>query len=266
MKVSIITPSYNHAHFIEKTINSVLSQSYSDIEYIVMDGNSTDSTREILKSYEDRLTWFSEDDAGQSDAINKGIRLATGEVVCFLNSDDTFEPEAISQVVAYFHSNKNCKWLYGKCRIIDLDDNEIRKPITFYKNLLSKNYSYRKLLMENFISQPATFWKKELHSELGYFDQDEHYVMDYEFWCRIGSKYDAGFVNSYLANFRMYDESKSGSLKNPQFDDELRVAKKYASDKFFIVLVHSINRYKIVFIYQGMSLIKKFINTLKKRI
>jgi glycosyltransferase involved in cell wall biosynthesis len=263
IKVSVITPTYNQAHFIVRTIESVLSQGYPNVEYIVMDGKSTDGTKEILETYDDRIIWFSEADSGQSDAINKGLRIATGEIVCFLNSDDTFEPDAIEKVVSYFQQNPNCQWLYGKCKIIDANDNEIRKPITIYKNLLMRNYSYKKLLMENFISQPATFWRMGLHNEFGYLNEEEHYVMDYEFWCRIGASHRAGYVNSYLANFRMYEQSKSGSLANPQFDDELRVAKKYANGSKTIISIHTINRVKIIYTYKLMSILKKTIKRQK---
>ena len=260
MKISVITPSFNQGHLIEKTIKSVVQQEHSDLEYIVMDGKSSDNTLEVLKKYEKQLTWVSEIDDGQSDAINKGIRKASGDIVCYLNSDDTFEPGALKEVARFFENNPEVMWAYGKCKIINLDDVEIRKPITIYKNLLLRRYSYKKLLAENFISQPSTFWRMQVHQELGYFDENEHYVMDYEFWCRLGSKFDAGVINSYLANFRMYSTSKSGSLKNPQFDDELRVAKIYAGDRKMIIMLHSINRLKIVYSYKIMNLIKNMIS------
>jgi glycosyltransferase involved in cell wall biosynthesis len=257
MKISIVTPSYNQAEFIERTIQSVLNQDYPEIEYIIMDGGSTDGSLEIIKKYSDKLIWKSEKDHGQSDAINKGLKLATGDIVAFLNSDDTYEPGALSKVAGYFQQNPNVKWAYGKCKIIDENNTEIRKPITFYKNLLLKNYSYKKLLSENFISQPATFWKKELHSEIGYINEDEHFCMDYEFWLRIGKKYPAGVINSYLANFRYYANSKSGSVNKKQFQDELRIAKKFGKNHNFSLALHKLNYFKITSIYYVLNLLKK---------
>src|SRR5438128_2672833 len=146
MRVSIVTPSYNQARFIERTIRSVLDQDHRDVEYIVVDGGSTDGTAGILERYSDRIVWTSERDRGQSDAINKGLHRATGEIVAFLNSDDTYEPGALSAVVAFFSANPEARWVYGKCRIIDENDVEIRRPITWYKNLLLRRYSYAKLL------------------------------------------------------------------------------------------------------------------------
>src|ERR1022692_1731698 len=203
MKLTIVTPTCNQAQFIERTIDSVLRQEYPDLGYIVMDGGSTDGTLEILERYSGRLIWTSEADEGQSDAINKGLRMATGEIVAFINSDDTYERDALATVARYFAAHPEVKWAYGKCRIVDADDREIRKPITWYKNLLLRRYSYRKLLAENFISQPATFWRRQVHDEIGYLNEDEHYVMDYEFWLRLGQSYPAGVINRYLASFRM---------------------------------------------------------------
>jgi glycosyltransferase involved in cell wall biosynthesis len=257
MRLTIVTPSYNQASFIERTIASILDQGYPDLEYIVMDGGSTDGTVEILERYGDRLTWVSEPDNGQSDAINKGLRKATGDVVAFLNSDDTYAPGALTKVARYFEANPEMQWVYGKCRIIDEHDREIRRPITLYKNLLLRSYSYRKLLAENFISQPATFWRRGLHEEVGYLNEDEHYVMDYEFWLRLGGRHPAGVIPDYLANFRMYDASKSGSLSNPQFQDELRVAKAFSQGDRLAILAHEFNCRKIVWTYRLMAMAKR---------
>ena len=257
MKISIITPSYNQAAFIERTILSVLNQNYPDLEYIVMDGGSTDGTIEILKKYSDKIIWKSEKDSGQSDALNKGLKIATGYIVAYLNSDDTYELGTLKKIAEFFQNNLGKKWVYGKCKIINENDKEIRKPITLYKNLLLKNYSYSKLLSENFISQPATFWKKELLNEIGYFNEEEHFCMDYEYWLRIGKKYPAGIINEYLANFRYHTSSKSGGVNKKQFQDELRIAKKYGSNNNLSIALHYFNYWKIVIIYRLLNIFSK---------
>ena len=257
MKISIITPSYNQAEFIERTIQSVLSQNYPDLEYIVMDGGSTDGTIEILQKYSAKIIWKSEKDNGQSDAINKGLRMVTGDIVAYLNSDDTYESGTFKKIVEFFQSNPDKKWVTGKCRIIDENDKEIRKLITFYKNLFLKKYSYAKLLSENFISQPATFWRRELFFEIGYFNEEEHFCMDYEYWLRIGQKYPAGIINEYLANFRYHITSKSGGVNKKQFQDELRIAKKFSKRKNLPMTLHKINYYKITLLYQLFNLFNK---------
>lgn len=256
MKISIITPSYNQAQFIERTILSVLDQDYPDLEYIVMDGGSTDGTVEILKKYSDRIIWKSEKDNGQSDAINKGLKMATGDIVAYLNSDDTYEPGTFQKVADFFENNKDAKWVTGKCKIINEKDEEIRKPITFYKNLLLKKFSYAKLLSENFISQPATFWKREIHAEMGFLDENEHFCMDYEFWLRIGQKYSPDIIPEYLANFRYYNESKSGNVNKKQFQDEIRIAKKFGLNFPLSIFIHKINYGKIILLYKIFSFLK----------
>jgi len=257
LRVSVITPSFNQARFIERTIVSVLSQSHADIEYIVMDGGSTDGTVEILGKYSDKIIWRSEKDEGQSHAINKGLRMATGDIVAYLNSDDTYEPGALTRVATFFENNPDARWVYGKCRIIDEQDHEIRKAITLYKNLLSKSYSYRKLLSENFICQPATFWKRELLSEIGYLNEDERFCMDYEFWLRIGQKHPAGVIDEYLASFRYYPDNKSWSGIEKQFQDELRLARRYGKEHRLALLLHRINYYKIVWSYRVLNARKR---------
>jgi len=228
LRISIITPSFNQVRFIERTIESVLSQGYPNLEYIVVDGGSTDGTLDILKSYEDRLTWISEPDKGQSDAINKGIRMSTGAIVAYLNSDDVYEPGALARVAAFFESNPAVMWLTGRCRIIDERDIEKRGAITAYKNFFLSRYSYRALLVLNFISQPATFIRRRVIDEVGYFDVTHHRVMDYEYWLRIGARYDPGVLDECLAAFRVYGESKTSSSFNKTFAEELEVGRKYS--------------------------------------
>ena len=218
-----------------------------------MDGGSTDGTVEILREYSEKVIWRSEKDEGQTHAINKGLRIATGEIVAYLNSDDTYEPGALSRVVEYFDANPAIRWAYGKCRIIDEDDNEIRKAITLYKNLLSRSYSFRKLLSENFICQPATFWRRELLEEIGYLDEDEGFCMDYEFWLRVGRKHAAGVIREYLAGFRYYPDSRSWRGVERQFQDELRLAERYGGEHRLALLLHRINYYKIVWAYRVLN-------------
>src|SRR5918996_5336836 len=129
-RISIITPSFNQGNFIEETILSVLSQEYPDLEYLVMDGGSSDATLDVLKKYSGRITWFSEPDQGQTDAINKGLRRATGSVVGYLNADDLLLPGALNKVAQTFTADPQAWWVTGKCQIVDEENNEIRTPIT----------------------------------------------------------------------------------------------------------------------------------------
>ena len=264
MKISIVTPSYNQAEFIERTILSVITQKWDfELECIIMDWWSTDETVKILQHIESRIhhwefihnlwikfIWKSEKDKGQSDAINKWLKLATWDIVTYLNSDDTYEPWVLAEIVKHLGTSDK-KRCYGKCKIIDKEDQEIRKFITWYKNLVWGKYSYAKLLTENFISQMTVFWKREIMDEIWYFDVDEHLCMDYEYRLRMGKKYDPVYIPKYLSNFRFYQTSKSWSRFVKQFTDELRLAKKYADGKHKIALFfHRINYYKIIVAYK----------------
>ncbi len=271
MKISVITPSFNQGKYIERTLLSVLSQEGDfDLEYIVMDGGSTDQTTKILKTIQNKLdkgdlatycnsvsfSYISEKDKWQSDAINKGLKLATGDILTYLNSDDTYEVWCLQQVATQLWKS-DAKWSYGKCKIIDQNDREIRKWITVYKNFLSRKYSYAKLLSENFISQMTVFWKRDIMEEVGYFDENEHLCMDYEYWLRLGKKDRPLYIDQHLANFRFYTDSKSGSSFSQQFKDELRNAKKYADGKYkFALFVHKFNYYKITIIYKVMAFLR----------
>ena len=230
-KITIITPSYNQAQFIERTIRSVLDQNYPELEYIVMDGGSTDGTIEILKRYEQRLKWNSQKDEGQADAINKGMMRATGDILAYLNSDDVLEPDALRLVAGYFMSHPKTMWLTGKCRIIDEQDREGRRLITAYKNFLLRRWTYSLLLVTNPISQPATFWRRAVIDECGLFEKSEHLVMDYDYWLRIGRKYPLSVLDDYLAAFRVYATSKTSSSFLITFRRELELARRYSPSR-----------------------------------
>jgi len=228
LKISIIIPSYNTADFIEETIQSILNQNFSLLECIVIDGGSTDGTLDMLRKYENQIVWVSEKDRGQSDAINKGLKLARGDIVTYICADDVYERDCFQKVANFFDHNPTVKWVYGKCRIINKDGLEIRKPITWYKYFWQRTYSYNRLLITDFIAQPAVFWRKELTDEIGLFDINEHLVMDYEYWLRAGAKYNPGFIDDYLARFRLHPYSKSATKFSTAAREALSIARKYA--------------------------------------
>ncbi len=255
-KFSIITPSFNQVKFIEKTIKSGIEQGYPNLEYIVMDGGSTDGTAEILKKYGSKVIWRSEKDKGQANAVNKGLKLATGEILAYLNSDDVYEKDAFFKVAEFFDKNPKVKWVYGNCRIIDEEDREIRKWITAYKKFFLKRHSYSLLLVLDYISQPAVFWRKEITDEFGLFDESQYYELDYEYWLRIGKKYKPGFIDAYLASFRIHTQAKTGSNFLGHYWQELKVACKYTQNPFLLFL-HFLNFLSIIGSYSILSLGKR---------
>jgi len=226
-KISVITPSLNQASFIEETIQSVLSQNYPKLEYLVVDGGSTDNTLQIISKYESHLSWISETDNGQAAAINKGLRLVNGDVVAFLNSDDLYEPGALMAVGNFFADYPEANWLTGLCINIDQSGNEIRRRIRLYKNFWLRFNNYSILQVLNYISQPSTFWKRSAMNRIGYLNEQLHYTMDYDYWLRLGQYYSLHVLYRDLAKFRIHSNSKSGATTHRQFDEELKVVEQY---------------------------------------
>jgi glycosyltransferase involved in cell wall biosynthesis len=231
LRISIITPSYNQAQFIERTIASVLCQSGPfDLEYLVFDGGSTDGTLEILRKYHDHLSWQSALDSGQIDAINTGLSRATGEVVGWLNSDDTLAPGALAKVAAVFTQRPEVEWVHGRCDIIDPDDRIIRPRISAYKHWRCLRYSYARLLTENFISQMTVFWRRRMLEETGLLDMSLSLAFDYDLWLRFGKRSDPFYIPERLASFRWYETSKSGAHMLQQLAEDHLVARRHGLD------------------------------------
>lgn len=260
-KFTIITPSYNQAAFLERTIKSVVSQEGDfSIEYIVMDGGSNDGSVEIIKKFDKQLKnndrinfiWKSEKDRGQSDAINKGMRIASGDVVAYLNSDDTYAPGTLQKVTLFFQSHAEASWLTGYCKIINEHNQAIQGIVSWIKNTLLRHYSYRKLLLLNFIAQPATFWKRGGSEKSGLFDEKLHYTMDYDLWLRLGAKSNPIILTSDLANFRIHSSSKGGSEYLKQFDQDYQTVTKYTKNKL-ILFIHRFNNFLITTSYRFMK-------------
>lgn len=249
-KISLITPSLNQGKFIEATIQSVLSQNYPDLEYIVMDGGSADNTLKILERYSGQLKWISEKDNGQTDAINKGLCMANGEILAYLNADDLLLPGTLLKVAQTFMEHPEAMWVTGQCRIIDENNREVRRLITIYKNLWLRFTSPSALLITDYVSQPATFWRSRALDEFGYPDESLHYAMDYEYWLRLYSKYPLLFIPEYLAAFKIHPHSKSTTTlhKNVYIDEERVALQRHTHSKFLLTL-HDIHRWLITSVY-----------------
>ncbi len=228
-KISIVIPTLNQARFIEETIQSVLSQNYPNLEVIVLDGGSTDNTLDILKKYEHFLNWISEPDNGQVDAINKGLKMVSGDVVAYMNSDDIYTPNTLLTVGQYFLDHPDAKIVTGKCLNINENGIEVRRMIKLYKNFWLMLGIDSCLTILDYVSQPSTFWRMELVHSIGYFNGQFRNAMDYDYWLRVTKHHKLNFINQYLAKFRIYPTSITSSNSRAQYDDELRVANLYAS-------------------------------------
>lgn len=195
--VTVVTVVFNGERHLEETIKSVLEQDYDNLEYIVIDGGSTDGTLDIIKRYEYAIDyWVSEEDRGISDAMNKGIATSSGEIIAHLHSDDFYEPYAISRAVGYFLENPGCRWLIGEVNYIDPEGRKRRRL------LFPPEYSYGRLKRANFIPHQGAFLKREIFEEVGLFNVEIRYAMDYEMWLRIGAIYEPLQVKDVFANFR----------------------------------------------------------------
>jgi glycosyltransferase involved in cell wall biosynthesis len=265
-KISIITPSFNQVDFVERTIKSVVEQDYPNLEYIIKDAGSEDGSVAIIEDYAKRypkiIKWVSARDKGQTDGINQGLRMAEGKILAYLNSDDTLTPGALKKVALFFHENPGIMWLTGKCQIVDEDDKKIRSWIAAYKNFWLRWYHYQTLLVLNYISQPATFWRREALKKIGYFDLHKSYAFDYDYWLRLGKKYPPEIIWQPLANFRVHRTSKgkTGFLK--QFQEDLAVVKRHTNDSLLIGF-HRLSNLVIICSYWMMAFLGRIAAALR---
>lgn len=215
--VSIIVPTLNQGQFIGETLNSILQQDYTNIECIVMDGGSTDETLDVLTNYNDpRLSWISEPDQGQSDAINKGMRRAQGEILSYLNSDDLLRPGTVKTVVDCFTGETGSAFIFGDCDLIDASGASIG-------SLTGKVFDIHEAFAGRFrLIQPGAFWRRAVYEAVKDFDVSMHYVMDTDYFLRTAiAGFQLIYVPKTLSAFRLHGESKTVSAQ-PKFLGEWR--------------------------------------------
>lgn len=207
MKVSIVTPSFNQGRFIERTLQSVASQTGAEIEHVVFDGGSTDNTVDILKRFTPPVRWVSKKDKGQTDAVNQGILATDGEIIGWLNSDDVYYPGAIARIVAFFEANPEVDLVYGMADHIDEEDRAFETYPTEF-------WDFERLQDTCFICQPALFFRRSVVTKYGLLDESLDYCMDYEYWLRLGKNGARfSFLEEKLAGSRLYAENKTMSAK-----------------------------------------------------
>lgn len=204
--VTLVTPSYNQGDFIRATIESVLGQDYPHIEYIVMDGGSTDQTAAIVAEYSGRLTWISEKDRGQAHAINKGFQKARGEIVAWLNSDDILLPGAVARAVQAFERAPRAGAIYGEGHLMDREGRFTgRFPATEPFNL------WKLVYLSDYVLQQSTFFRRAAVEKVGWLDENLHYAMDWDLLIRLGKRFGLHYVPDYLGALREYPEAKTFS-------------------------------------------------------
>jgi glycosyltransferase involved in cell wall biosynthesis len=231
MLVSIVTPSHNQVGYIEETIRSVLSQDYPQIEYLIVDGGSTDGTVHVLHKYSEKISWWvSEEDQGQTDAINKGFARAKGDVLAWINSDDTYEPGAVAAAVAFLQQHPEVGMVYGDCNYINESGDVIgRFPAapTDYR-LLRRGYTH--------IPQQTMFFRADLWRQVGPLDPSFYFAMDYDLWTRIARRTKIQYVPQTWANFRLHTSGKTIMADDHCWPEMVRVHYRDGGS-FFSVIV-----------------------------
>lgn len=200
--VTIVTPSFNSADYLEAAIASLQAQNYPRIEHIVIDGQSTDGTPDILRQHQPAVVWLSEPDNGQADALNKGFRLAQGEIIGWLNADDTYQAGALDAAVDFLHRRPEIDLVYGNLNFID----EYGHIICTHA---SPSFSIEKLLYAAIIPQSSMFFRRHILDDLGGVNPALHYVLDWEFTFRVARRYNVAHVPQSWGNFRIVDGTKS---------------------------------------------------------
>jgi glycosyltransferase involved in cell wall biosynthesis len=227
--VSIVTPSYNQAAYLEATICSVLEQDYPKIEYIIMDGGSTDGSVDIIKKYSRDITWTSAPDAGQTDAINMGFERATGQIYAWLNSDDLYRPGAISEMVSYFQEHPEVGLVYGDADFIDEDGNWIGMfpaAETGYRRL-RQGYVH--------IPQQATFFRSRLWPLVSPLDTSFYFAMDYDLWVRLAALTPIEYVRRTWAAFRLHGDAKTSRSADRCWPEMIRVHRRLDGSNWSII-------------------------------
>ena len=219
--VSIVTPSFNQARFLEATICSVLGQDYPNLEYIIVDGGSTDGSVEIIRKFADRLAWWvSEKDKGQTDAINKGFARARGEILAWINSDDIYEPGAVAAAVKYFQEHPEAGLVYGDTHFIDEDGRVIGKFAARQTDYLRLRRGYVH------IPQQAAFFRADLWREVGPLDPSFYFAMDYDLWVRLAARAPIYYTPQSWANFRLHASGKTITADDRCWPEMIRIHRR----------------------------------------
>lgn len=250
----MVTPVFNAIETLPETLASIRAQNYPELEHVVVDAVSTDGTLELLRAEEaaGRIKLISEPDNGLSDAFNKGVRVATGELVGWLNADDLYEPGALWSVARAYAANPGAEWLTGRCRIIGADGRETRKVVTAYKNFLLRRFSLGLYLTNNFVSSPATFVRRSVLGELGALDERFEYSADYDLWLRLARRSKPVYVDADVARFRMGEGSLSITGFERQFREHAQNARENGEGHSVAVAVNQVMSRLIVLVYRGV--------------
>jgi glycosyltransferase involved in cell wall biosynthesis len=234
LKISVVTPSFNQAQFLKQTMLSVLEQDYPHVEYLVLDGGSTDGSASIIREYADRLAyWRSERDGGQSDAIASGFERATGDILCWLNSDDVFLPGALSAVADYFTRHPEMEAVSGGAYYIDAEGRPWKSSFGSYTTGVATTYNRLRFLGGlDGVFQQATFWRRSAYEAVGGLDRSLQFIMDRDLFTRLAKRKPFGRLPRFLACFRLHGDCKSVRIQNIRRQEGQLFAQRYGVTEF----------------------------------
>ena len=244
-KISIVIPSYNKGKYIKETLQSIVDQNYPNLEVVIQDGGSTDGSLNIIKSYSEKyeyIKWESKKDKGQVDAINKGLKKATGDLLTYINADDIYEKDALKSVSEAYKKHPKALWFAGRGKIIDASGKEIAKLVTLYKNLLFKGNSYQLLLIVNYFMQPSIFLSRKGYKKFGPFLGKGGIVLEYDLWLNLGKVQMPTLVQGVLSKFRLIKSGISVSEVDKVMAEDYGLVRRHTSNRF-ILIIHSINNF-----------------------
>lgn len=246
-KISIVIPSLNKGLRIGETLTSIYKQKYQNLEVIIMDGGSADNTTSIVKKFTQKyrnLYWYSKKDNGQLDAINKGLKKITGDIVSFINADDIYEREAFKAISHAYIKNPNALWFAGYGKIINNQGQEIMKLISLYKNLFLFLNRKSLILILNYLTQPSVFLTRMAYKKYGPFTGNNDFVMEYDLWLRLSRVQMPVVINKNISKFRIEAGTKTKLMYERLLYEDSKIVKKYTSNVLVLFLhrVHNLGR------------------------
>ena len=246
-KISIVIPSYNKVRFIGKTLDSIFSQEYPNLEVIIEDGNSDDGTLKIIKEYANKyksIKWESKKDKGQLDAINKGLKKAKGDIATFINADDIYAKNSFSDVSDTYRNNPDALWFAGRGTVINGEGKEIAGIVTWYKSLLLSLNHKSLILILDYLMQPSVFLTKKAYLKYGPFTGTNDFVTEYDLWLRLANVRMPIIIDKTLSRFRIEPSTKTKTMFKSLLAEDKKIVKKYTANLLILFLhdLHNLGR------------------------
>lgn len=238
-----MTPSFNQGHFLPDTIQSVLGQAYPALEYLIIDGGSTDDSVSVIRRYDSRLTfWCSEPDGGQAAALNRGFARSQAEILGWVNSDDLLLPGALFAVAEYFAAHPDEEWLVGGCITIDSLNARVRGRFGIRPGFnRGSRVTFTKLLIYGCdFNQPSVFWRRSAHVAVGQFDTSLKFGFDREFFLRLAKRRPSGRIPQPLSCFRLHSAAKSTTMRQTQQEDDTAIGRHYRLQEMSALSMHTL--------------------------